>query len=62
MTILEFIILILTVLFITTVVIPLIVLSFLGKVTWKNAYKLYEILFKWNVIDVKENYPTNPLN
>ncbi len=46
MTILEFIILILTVLFITTVVIPLIVLSFLGKVTWKNAYKLYEILFK----------------
>ena len=54
MNLIEFIILIIVVLFIVTVIVPLIVLSFLGKVTWKNAYKIYEILFKWNVIDVKE--------
>jgi len=46
MNLIEFIISIIVVLFITTVIIPLIVLSFLGKITWKNIYKLYEILFK----------------
>ncbi len=46
MNLIEFLILVVGVVFITVVIVPIMLLSFLGKITVENIKKMYVILFR----------------